>query len=57
MVACCECGNEITSSINPGNVACFLCNLDKDLPAHVYFVCWPGGNFAFAITIPVRLST
>ena len=43
--------------LDPGNVACFLRSLDKELPAHVYFVCWPGGKFAFAITISVRLST
>ena len=42
---------------NSGNVDCFLCGLDKGLSAPLYFVYWPGGNFAFAITIPVRLST
>ena len=38
---------------NSGNVACLLSGLDKGLSASLYFVCWPGGNFAFAITIPV----
>ena len=42
---------------NSGNVACFLRGLDKGLSAPLYFVCWHGGNFAFAITISVRLST
>ena len=42
---------------NSGNVACFLSGLDKGLSAPLYFVCWLGGNFAFAITIPVPLST
>ena len=42
---------------NSGNVACFLSGFDNGLSAPLYFGCWPGGNFAFAITIPVPLST
>ena len=42
---------------NSGNVACFLPRLNKGLSAPLYFVCWPGENFAFAITISVPLST
>ena len=47
----------VAMTLKSGNVACFLPCFDKDLPAPLYFVCWPGGNFAFAITISVRLST
>ena len=38
-------------------LACFRPCRAKDLSAPLYFVCWSGGNFTFAVEISVRLST
>jgi len=38
-------------------LACLLPGRAKDLSAPLYFVCWHGGNFTFAVAISVRLST
>jgi hypothetical protein len=38
-------------------LARFLPGRSKDLSALLYFMCWPAGNFTFAVAISIRLST